>query len=46
LIEFNLLKKEELVEYAAVHSIKLKKGASKEEILQAIKSAIDNKKKK
>lgn len=46
LIEFNLLKKEDLIEYAAVHSIKLKKSASKEEILQAIKSAIDNKKKK
>lgn len=46
LIEFNLLKKEELMEYAAVHSIKLKKNASKEEILQAIKSGIDTKKKK
>lgn len=46
LIEFNLLKKDDLIEYAAVHSIKLKKSASKEEILQAIKSAIDNKKKK
>jgi uncharacterized membrane protein HdeD (DUF308 family) len=46
LIEFNLLKKEDLMEYAAVHSIKLKKNASKEEILQAIKSAIDTKKKK
>jgi len=46
LIEFNLLKKEDLMEYAAVHSIKIKKSASKEEILQAIKSAIDTKKKK
>jgi uncharacterized membrane protein HdeD (DUF308 family) len=46
LIEFNLLKKEDLMEYAAVHSIKLKKNATKEEILQAIKSAIDTKKKK
>jgi uncharacterized membrane protein HdeD (DUF308 family) len=46
LIEFNLLKKEDLVEYATVHSIKLKKNASKEEILQAIKSGIDIKKKK
>jgi uncharacterized membrane protein HdeD (DUF308 family) len=46
LIEFNLLKKEELMEYAEVHSIKLKKDASKEETLQAIKKAIDTKKKK
>jgi len=46
LIEFNLLKKEDLIEYAAVHSIKLKKSGSKEEILQAIKSAIDENKKK
>jgi uncharacterized membrane protein HdeD (DUF308 family) len=46
LIEFNLLKKEDLMEYAAVHSIKLKKNASKEEILQAIKSGIDSKKQK
>jgi uncharacterized membrane protein HdeD (DUF308 family) len=45
LIEFNLLKKEDLIEYAAVHSIKLKKNVSKEETLQAIKSAIDTKKK-
>lgn len=46
LIEFNLLKKEDLMEYAAVHSIKIKKNASKEEILQAIKSGIDTKKQK
>jgi uncharacterized membrane protein HdeD (DUF308 family) len=46
LIEFNLLKKEDLMEYAAVHSIKIKKSATKEEILQAIKSAIDTNKKK
>lgn len=46
LIEFNLLKKEDLMEYAAVHSIKLKKNASKEEILQAIKSGIDTNKQK
>ncbi len=46
LIEFNLLKKEDLMEYAALHSIKIKKNASKEEILQGIKSAIDTKKKK
>jgi len=46
LIEFNLLKKEDLIEYAAVHSIKLKKNASKEEILQVIKSAIDDNRKK
>ena len=46
LIEFNLLKKEDLLEYAAVHAIKIKKNASKEEILQTIKSAIDTKKKK
>lgn len=46
LIEFNLLRKEDLMEYAAVHGIKVKKTASKEEILQAIKSAIDSDKKK
>lgn len=46
LIEFNLLKKEDLIEYAAIHSIKLKKNATKEEILQSIKSAIDTNKKK
>lgn len=46
LMEFNLLKKEDLLEYASVHAIKIKKSASKEEILQAIKSATDNKKKK
>jgi uncharacterized membrane protein HdeD (DUF308 family) len=46
LIEFNLLKKEDLMEYATVHSIKVKKNASKEEILQTIKSELDTKKKK
>lgn len=46
LIEFNLLKKEDLMDYAAVHQIKVKKNASKEEILQTIKSGIDTKKKK
>jgi uncharacterized membrane protein HdeD (DUF308 family) len=46
LIEFNLLKKEDLLEYAAVHGIKVRKTATKEEILQAIKSAIDSNKKK
>jgi len=45
LIEFNLLKKEDLMEYAAIHAIAIKDEASKEEILQAIKSAIDTKKK-
>lgn len=46
LIEFNLLKKEDLIEYAAIHSIKLKKNATKEEILQSIKSGIETNKKK
>lgn len=46
LIEFNLLKKDELLEYAAVHSIPLNKSATKEEALQAIKRALDTKKKK
>lgn len=46
LIEFNLLRKEDLLEYAAVHEIAVEKTASKEEILQAIKSAIDSDKKK
>jgi len=46
LIEFNLLRQEDLLEYAAVHGIKIKKSASKQEILQAIKSDIDSPKKK
>lgn len=45
LIEFNLLKKEDLLEYAEVHGVQIKNNASKEEILQAIKSDSDTKKK-
>jgi uncharacterized membrane protein HdeD (DUF308 family) len=45
LIEFNLLRKEDLLEYAATHEIPLKDTSSKEEILQSIKSSIDKKKK-
>lgn len=46
LIEFNLLKQEDLIEYAAVHSIALEDDATKEELIQAIKSSLDVKKKK
>ena len=46
LIEFNLLREEDLMEYANVHAIALDENATKEEILQSIKSAIDKKKKK
>jgi hypothetical protein len=45
LIEFNLLKEDDLMEYASIHSIHISEDASKEEILQTIKSAIDSKKK-
>lgn len=45
LIEFNLLRKEDLLEYASTHEILLEDASSKEEILQSIKNSIDKKKK-
>jgi len=44
LIEFNLLKREDLIEYARAHQYQIDEDATKESILQAIKSEIDRKK--
>lgn len=45
MMEFNLLKRDDLIEYAKVHQFPIDESGSKESILREIKAAIDSKNK-